>query len=102
MSAVSGLPDRRQQQITIEIHDRRGTPRRRASRITVDIPVTFQFKDRNFKAICKDIGLGGIRIHSEKLAPVGTKLGVQVSINRNFSFTGLTGLLTHSEEMFKG
>ena len=102
MSALSGLPDRRQQQITIEIHDRRGTPRRRASRITVDIPVTFQFKDRNFKAICKDIGLGGIRIHSETLAPVGTKLVLQVSFNRNLSFMGFTGLVIHSEEMLNG
>src|SRR2546425_154593 len=102
MSALSGLSDRRQQQITIEFHDRRGTPRRRATRITVDIPVTFQFNDRNFKAICKDIGLGGIRIHSETLASVGTKLVLQVSFNRNLSFMGFTGLVIHSEEMLNG
>lgn len=102
MSVVPGLTDRRQQQFAIEFPDRRITPRRRNTRIAVDIPVTFQFKHRNFKATCKDIGLGGIRIHSETLAPVGTRLVLQVSFNRNLSFMGFTGLVIHAEEVVNG
>ena len=99
MDVVDGLSERRQEQITIDFPDRRRTPRRQVTRVTLDIPVTFQFKDRDFKATCKNIGLGGIRIYSETLAPVGTQLVLQVSFNRNLSFMGFTGLVIHAEEV---
>ncbi len=102
MSAASGKSERRQQQPTIGFPDRRGKQRRQSTRTAVEIPVTFQFKGRNFKATCKDIGLGGIRLRSETPAPVGTRLVLQLSFNRNLSFMGFTGLVIHAEEAMMG
>ncbi len=74
------------------------TQRRKTPRIGTEIPVTFQFKGRNVKATCKDIGLGGVRIYSDVLAPVGTRLVLQISFNRNLCFMGFTGLVVATKE----
>ncbi len=98
MNVGHGSVERRQHQISITFPDRRMTQRRKTPRIGTEIPVTFQFKGRNVKATCKDIGLGGVRIYSDVLAPVGTRLVLQISFNRNLCFMGFTGLVVATKE----
>lgn len=97
MSLPHGLSERRQHQVTIELPDRRGKQRRRINRVSVEIPITFQYQGRNVKATCKNIGLGGVRIHSEILVPVGTRFVLQISFNRNLCFMGFTCIVIFAE-----
>ena len=43
------------------------------------------------KAICRDLGAGGARLHSNKPTAVGTRLVLQLSFSRNLCFVGFTG-----------
>ena len=91
--------DRRQHQIAIGFPDRRGKERRRSPRVNVELWLTFQYLGKNVKAFCKDIGLGGVRIFSDIPVPVGTRLVLQISFNRNLCFMGFTGIVVFVLEL---
>lgn len=90
--------DRRQQDAAIAFPDRRARQRRQAGRLAVDLPVTFQLHGHNVKALCKDIGFGGVRIQSDLPAPLGTRLVLQISFNHNLCFMGFTGSVVATAE----
>lgn len=86
-----GQLDRRHQSRLIPFPERRQGQRRHSQRLPVNLPITFNFKGKYVKAICRDLGAGGARLHSNKPTAVGTRLVLQLSFSRNLCFVGFTG-----------
>ena len=98
MSATDIPQERRQQQVSpFPLSERRTRPRRSGERIPVAIPLTFDWQGQPVAATCTDISVGGVRIQSSTSPPVGTKLVLQFSFNRNQCFMGFTGTVTTVE-----
>src|SRR5438445_11909214 len=69
--------------------------RRRAERVSVNIPVAFQYLGKHAKATCTDVGLGGVGIYTQVPVAVAAKLTMQISFNKHLSFMGFTVIVVY-------
>src|SRR5215831_16679486 len=93
---AQGQLDRRHRSRLIPFPERRQEQRRHSQRLPVNLPITFNFKGKYVKAICRDLGAGGARLYSNKPIAVGTQLVLQLSFSRNLCFVGFTGEVVYA------